>query len=68
MDCGFDSLSAFEGSEVDPTKRLVHLCGDLTNFLPVIKSTGNSMILKFETDNSNEMGGFSADITFSIGE
>lgn len=68
MDCSFDSLSAFEGGEMDLTKRLVHLCGDLTNFLPVIKSTGNSMILNFVTDSSNEMGGFSADITFTIGE
>ncbi|KZC14141.1 Cubilin [Dufourea novaeangliae] len=62
--CSYDSVEIYNGPEMDSENKLVRLCGNLTNELPVFKSTNNSMVVYFTSDINRQFGGFSAKVLF----
>lgn len=56
-------VDVFEGSFIDVAKRLGSYCGNLTEMLPIIKTTGNVMTVNFISDEYNHFGGFKALVT-----
>ncbi|KAK0075492.1 hypothetical protein PV325_006820, partial [Microctonus aethiopoides] len=63
--CYFDRLIAYEGSWTNRSKALATLCGNITESLPVVKSTGNTMTVSFISDVNRNFKGFSAAILFT---
>ncbi|KAG8438260.1 hypothetical protein GDO86_008814 [Hymenochirus boettgeri] len=62
--CSCDYLSIYDGSSTSATTlgQNVKNCG--AAIFPTLVSTGNSMLLKFHTDQSGQATGFSASYTF----
>ncbi|XP_050561143.1 cubilin-like [Spodoptera frugiperda] len=66
-DCYSDYVAVFEGSLVDPDKRLAMLCGHV-NTTTTLRSRGNKMVLQFVSDSSVSYRGFKAQVYFSYSE
>ncbi|XP_076628821.1 cubilin [Colletes latitarsis] len=62
--CVFDNVEIYDGEEINEDKRLGKLCGNLTENLPVFKSTNNTMVVQFYADRSRHYGGFTAEVLF----
>lgn len=56
---------AYEGTWINENKTIATLCGNLTNTLPVLKSTGNTMTVTFYSDDSRHFKGFNALVLFT---
>ncbi|KAF4529657.1 hypothetical protein B566_EDAN017693, partial [Ephemera danica] len=67
-ECNLIYIETFEGRVVNASRSLGKLCGNLTNNVPVIKSTSNQMVLTFWTlrDMFLQSCSFSAAITFTF--
>ena len=59
---GYDFLTIFDGRQ-DTSPILEEISGDMGSF--AIKSNGSSLLLKFESDNSNNKDGFSVTVHYS---
>ena len=59
---GSDFLTIFDGRG-DTSPMLKKISGDIGSFN--VKSNGNSLFLKFNSDNSNNKDGFSATVHYS---
>ncbi|KAK4871991.1 hypothetical protein RN001_016115 [Aquatica leii] len=67
LQCFYDYVELFDGITTNETSRLALLCGNLTNHLPLIKSTNNLMTVHFATDYTNHYSGFKAIVYFNFG-
>lgn len=68
MHCQYDNVALYDGSTIQIKQRLALLCGNITNHLPVIKSSNNNMIVVMKTDASSHFKGFKANIMFMYGK
>ena len=62
--CYLDNVALYEGHAIDLSQRKALICGNLTNFPPVIKIQQNKAIVQFVSDFSNQAKGFSATVMF----
>uniref|UniRef100_A0A0K0FAF1 Probable cubilin (inferred by orthology to a C. elegans protein) n=1 Tax=Strongyloides venezuelensis TaxID=75913 RepID=A0A0K0FAF1_STRVS len=60
--CRFDYVEFFDGTNMDNETSMGKLCGEFKD-RKIIKSTNNSLLMKFKTDSSKHFKGY--DITFT---
>jgi len=66
--CGFDYVKLFNGDWGNEEMRLGTFCGNLTEDISRILSTGTAMTIQFITDHSIHHSGFKGSIDFTIGK
>ena len=62
LESGYDYLSVYDGPNIG--ERLIDTYTGSLSDIPLIYSSGRSLLLEFDTDGSVQFRGFSADITF----
>lgn len=62
--CVLDFVDLYEGPLVEPSKRRVQLCGNLTGHAPVVNVQSNRAVLRFHSDASTSAGGMEALVLF----
>ncbi|XP_012136673.2 cubilin [Megachile rotundata] len=62
--CMLNNVRVYNGNSTDSENKLVTLCGDLSDNLPVIKSTTNAMAVECTTSKYDQNYGFSAKVLF----
>ena len=62
--CSFDYVEIFNGTQLNDTMRLAKICGNLTNSIKPIIINSNEAVIRFKTDQTNDLYGFSAAIFF----
>ncbi|XP_029048305.2 cubilin isoform X2 [Osmia bicornis bicornis] len=63
--CIMDNVKVYDGSEPENSDRLAVLCGNMTEHLPVIKSTSNNMTVMYSLNTPIDNGGFVAKVLFT---
>lgn len=63
--CYLDYVDVYEGHTLEESNRKAKLCGNLTQHAPSIIINSNNAIVKFASDSSIQLDGFSALVLFS---
>lgn len=58
--CYQDYVEVFEGHVLETEYRKAHLCGNLTSHTPIVNINSNKAVIRFQSDASVSVGGFSA--------
>lgn len=66
--CNFDYVKLFDGNWANEARKLGTFCGNLTESIHRIISTGNTMTIVFVTDHSIQHSGFKGAVDFTIGK
>jgi hypothetical protein len=68
MQCHYDFVRVIDGDSISNGRMLAQLCGDHSNSPPILESTGNKMLVQFQSDHSQNYPGFTAAVIFKTGE
>lgn len=66
--CHYDFVRVIDGDSVGSGRMLGQFCGDHSKSPPILESTGNKMLVHFQSDHSQNFPGFTAAVIFKTGK